>query len=80
MRVLCAQHRADTVGYVAQRRGFGTVRKLPSGRWQGMYTDPETGKRVTGPTTFLTKGDANRWLSTVETDLRRGDLPVRRVG
>ncbi len=34
---------------------------------------PETGKRVTGPTTFTTKADCTRWLATVEADLHRGD-------
>jgi integrase len=38
-----------------------------------LYTHPETGKRVTGPTTFTTKADGTRWLSTVEADLHRGD-------
>jgi len=28
---------------MAQRRAFGTVRKLPSGRFQARYTHPETG-------------------------------------
>ncbi len=38
-----------------------------------MYTHPETGRRVTAPTTFTTKADGARWLSTAETDLHRGD-------
>lgn len=38
-----------------------------------MYTHPETGRRITAPTTFITKVDAARWLSTAETDLHRGD-------
>ena len=53
---------------------------MRSGRWQALYTHPETGKRVTGPTTFTTKADGTRWLSTVEADLHRGDDldPARR--
>ena len=46
---------------------------MRSGRWQALYTHPETGKRVTGPTTFTTKADCTRWLATVEADLHRGD-------
>ena len=37
-----------------------------------MYTHPESGRRVTGPTTFTAKTNATQWLSTVETDLHRG--------
>lgn len=57
---------------MAGRRSFGTVRKLRSGRWQAIYTDPATRARITGPTTFLTKTDATRWLAAAETDIRRG--------
>lgn len=56
------------------RRSFGYVRKLGSGRWQASYTDEHTGERVAAPSTFLTKADANVWLSTVEADRARGDL------
>lgn len=58
---------------MAQRRGFGTVRKLPSGRYQARYTHPETGVLVSAPTTFAAKGDATRFLSEAETDLARGE-------
>ncbi len=40
-----------------------------------MYHHPVTGRRVTAPNTFAAKGDATRWLATIETDLARGDLP-----
>ena len=54
-------------------RSFGRVRKLPSGRWQAFYGDPNgavrtsrTGKptpvRHTAPHTFDTKMDAEAWL------------------
>jgi integrase len=59
---------------MAQRRAFGTVRKLPSGRYQARYTHPDTGLLVSAPTTFAAKGDATRFLSEAETDLVRGDL------
>lgn len=53
------------------RRHFGTVRKLPSGRWQARFQDP-TGRRQTAPKTFATKTDANRWLVQAEVDINRG--------
>ncbi len=43
------------------RRGFGTLRKLPSGRWQASYVGPDAG-RHTSPTTYATKTDADFWL------------------
>lgn len=53
------------------RRTFGTVRKLPSGRWQARYST-DADDRITAPHTFPTKGDAQRWLATVEADMARG--------
>ncbi|HET6909107.1 MAG TPA: tyrosine-type recombinase/integrase [Mycobacteriales bacterium] len=53
------------------RRRFGRVRKLPSGRWQARYPGPD-GRDRPAPNTFETKTDAERWLSSVETDLARG--------
>lgn len=52
------------------RRHFGSVRKLPSGRWQARYE--HEGKIHSGPHTFLTKSDAFAYLSTVEADVHRG--------
>jgi len=42
-------------------RSFGSLRKLPSGRWQAAYTGPD-GKRHSAPTTFRTKTEAGVWL------------------
>jgi len=61
------------------RRRFGSVRRLPSGRWQARYWDA-AGNRVGAPTTFATKGDAQRWLSAAETDQSRGDWHDPRLG
>jgi integrase len=47
---------------MAGRSGFGSTRKLPSGRWQGRYLGPDMVRHV-GPTTFQTRGDAQAWLS-----------------
>jgi integrase len=52
------------------RRTFGNARRLPSGRWQAQYR--HEGKRYTAPCTFVSKADANAFLSNAETDVRRG--------
>ena len=49
-----------------ERRQFGRLRKLPSGRWQAAYTGPDTAV-YSAPSTFATKLDAEAWL----TDRRR---------
>lgn len=61
-----------------ERRGFGSIERLPSGKWRAYYADP-VGRTVpiandkvkplrhTAPWTFITKGDAEAWL----TDERR---------
>ena len=54
------------------KRSFGTIRRLPSGRWQARYYHPITNDRHTAPDTFATKGDAARYLTLVEADLERG--------
>jgi integrase len=52
------------------RRHFGSVRKLPSGHYQASYW--HLAERHTADQTFETKGDAQAWLSEVETAIRRG--------
>jgi hypothetical protein len=52
------------------RRHFGSVRRLPSGRFQASYWNE--GIRQVGECTFPTKADAFAYLSAIETDLRRG--------
>lgn len=52
------------------RATFGTLRALPSGRWQARYTGPD-GKRHTAPVTFDTKGDAESWLAVKRADIVR---------
>jgi integrase len=53
------------------RRGFGSVRRLQSGRWQVRYLGPD-GKSRAAPTTFSTKADAGRYLAGVQTDMTTG--------
>jgi hypothetical protein len=43
------------------RRGFGTIRRLPSGRFQATYVGPDL-SRHGAPFTFDAKGYAERWL------------------
>jgi len=52
-------------------RAFGTIRKLPSNRYQARYW--HLGRQVSAGTTFATKADARAWLASVETDLNRGE-------
>lgn len=56
---------------MSSRRRFGSVRKLPSGRWQATYARAD-GVRRTGPNTFRTKTEAQQWLGAVESDQLRG--------
>ena len=64
---------------VMSRRRFGSVRRLPSGRWQVRYRTSD-GRQHTAPETFATKADASRHLAQVETDLRRGQWSDPRLG
>lgn len=43
------------------RRSFGTIRKLPSGRFQATYVGPDL-IRHAAPLTFDARGYAERWL------------------
>jgi integrase len=52
------------------RRHFGSIRKLPSGRYQAGYW--HNGKRHNAPYTFKAKADAQAWLSVTEADIKRG--------
>src|SRR5262245_39631907 len=59
------------------KRGFGSVRRLPSGRWQARYSAPD-GQRYEartvrgGPLTFDTKGDGDAWLALRHSEILRG--------
>jgi len=61
------------------RRRFGSLRKLPSGRWQVRYRD-RAGRFQTAATTFVHKSDAARQLALVEADLERGEWANPRLG
>lgn len=55
---------------MGRRRHFGSVRKLPSGRYQASYW--HEGERHVADDTFGAKTDAQAWLSAKETDINRG--------
>jgi integrase len=62
-----------------ERRAFGSVRRLSSGRWQVRYRDL-SGVLHTGPHTFTSKADATRYLAMVEADLHRGAWADPKLG
>lgn len=71
--------RASTNARRRSPRQFGTIRKLPSGRFQASYLGPDR-QRHTAPATFRTKGDADAWLSDQRTALDRGAWRDPRAG
>ena len=50
------------------RRRFGRIRRLPSGKFQASFIDPD-GRRQTGPETYQTEADAARYLDRIERDI-----------
>ena len=53
------------------RRTAGSIRRLPSGRYQARMRDEEGGLQ-SAPLTFATKTAADRWLASVITDQAHG--------
>ncbi len=47
---------------MSKRRGFGAIRKLPSGRFQAHYTT-HTGAKIAAAATFAAKAHAEVWLA-----------------
>ncbi len=59
------------------KRHFGSIRKLPSGRFQARHTGPDglthsARTREGKPLTFDTRGDAEGWLSLRHSEILRG--------
>jgi hypothetical protein len=54
-----------------QRRRFGRVRRLPSGRFQALYLAGD-GRIHRAPSTFASEVEAEQFLAMVEADFRRG--------
>ena len=57
---------------MASKRGFGNIRRLPSGRYQARYTGPDLIEHA-GPTTFALKGDAEQWLGDQRREIEAGE-------
>lgn len=55
-----------------KRRRFGSARKLPSGRYQARYYDPD-GIRRAAADSFASKREALDWLTVKEAEILRGD-------
>ncbi len=53
------------------RRSSGSIRKLPSGRWQARYTGPDGTMRPLG--TFATKAEADAAIARETTAVHQGD-------
>lgn len=62
-----------------RRRTFGSIRQLPSGRWQARHRDREGVLRAAGET-FATKADADRWLATLQHELGAGEWVDPKLG
>ena len=57
---------------MARRRGFGKIRKLPSGHWQASYVGPDTIRHL-APVTFETSEDAEGWLTDRRREIKNED-------
>lgn len=64
---------------MSARRQFGSIRRLPSGRWQARYPGPN-GPMIAAPTTFTSRADAARYLARIQADLERGQWQDHRLG
>lgn len=62
--------------YPKRRESWGSIRALPSGRYQASYVHDEDGtghpQRFLAPVTFAAKVDARAWLSAAKVDIDRG--------
>jgi hypothetical protein len=55
-----------------RQRRFGSIRRLPSGRYQARYPGPDGVRRAAGDT-FATKTEAQDWLTLKEAEILEGD-------
>jgi integrase len=61
------------------RRQTGSVRKLPSGRYQARFLGPD-GVTRPAPTTFATSGEADDWIASQQVDVSRGRWHAPELG
>lgn len=65
---------------MAEKRGFGEIERLPSGRIRARYTGPDL-RRHSAPITFETRLDAEAWLVDERRLIASGEwLPTDRRG
>lgn len=57
---------------VGRKRGFGSIRRLPSARYQVRYTGPDAAEHK-APNTFDTRQDAEAWLTDRRREISRGE-------
>jgi integrase len=57
---------------MAKRSRFGSIQRLPSGRYRARFTLPGTEQWINAPVTFDARIDAETWLATQRADLARG--------
>lgn len=62
----------------AKHRGFGAIKKLPSGRYHASYVGPD-GHRYNGPTTYQAKVDAEAWLAQEQKAIAADDWSTPEV-
>jgi integrase len=60
------------------RRGWGWLRKLPSGRWHASYVGPDLG-RHNAPTTYSARMDGEAWLAAERRLIERGEWTSPKV-
>jgi integrase len=61
------------------KRNFGEVSRLPSGRYRARYRELN-GHRVSAPTTFPSKAEADRWLTLRRAELLKADWTATVTG
>jgi integrase len=72
MHVECTKSCTDQIRKNMARSSWGTIRKLPSKRFQASYLGPDK-KRHTAPTTFTTKSQARFWLDEQHIAIEKGN-------
>jgi len=55
-----------------RKRGFGSIRQLPSKQYQVRYTGPDAAEHK-APNTFDTRIDAEAWLTDLRREISRGE-------
>ncbi|MCZ4550985.1 hypothetical protein [Gordonia rubripertincta] len=62
---------------MAGQRAFGSIRKLPSKKFQARYVHGADLARYTAPTTFTAKIDAEGWLAQERKLIENGEWTPR---